>query len=239
MKRLLALLFSLLVPHEAHAAVACAVGTTSQGEFPAATSSSGALNFTVVGGANHLLVVLQGFASNPGALGTATWNGTSMTTAAGSPFCNGAGGCVAIYYLLNPAAGNNLFAQSWATSVRSSPQGEECSVVNTSTPVANINSATGTSATAAATITTVNGDAAIAMMVNNNVGISTRSQTEMAAIAGSTNIYDGNFGLASGASVVFSWVLTGSATWVVAGLNIKAGTASGGGGGLMISGSGQ
>lgn len=201
--------------------VAFVTGMSNPGESAAATSFNNITGYTAVGGATHVMVLAASWNADPGAITTMTWNGTPMTKF-GSTIVATAG-AIAFFFLINPAAGAKILNLVWTNSVSSCFLIGEFSGIDTSTPLANLNSATGNSSTPAVSITTKSGDAAMdAFTIAAVSGIASAGQTIIGDVAGSVNSYGNSYGLAVGTAVSFSWSLYQTNNWLDAGVDIQA-----------------
>ena len=185
------------------------------------TSYNGSINYTAVGGANHVAVFMCTFGGDPGTISTKTWNGTTVTQI-GTTVSNGTNNFIAFYYLLNPAAGNNNFNLVWTNSVVWGFTAVEFSGVDGTTPVSDFTSATGTSANPAVTVpNTVSGDGECDSMTTN--GTSYSSQTPGTTISNNNAAYTmaSAYQLASSTSVTDTYSTFGSTAWLCAGVRVR------------------
>lgn len=188
----------------------------------AATSFNGGVNYTAVGGATHVLVLQASWPADPGTITTANWNGVAMTPFGGTFGVTGAI-FTAFFFIVNPAAGANNVNLVWTNSTNLQGCVAEYSAVNITAPLANLNTATGTSTAPSVTVTTKPGDIAMGGMGANFSNVSSRNQIPIVGGDDATPVaFDYQYGLASGASVVCTWSTFGSAHWVATGVDIQA-----------------
>lgn len=178
-------------------------------------------NMTVGSGlTNSVLVVTASWNSNgtPTSF-TATWNGVSMTLV-GSTYSGATSSGSAIWCLAAPASGNHpiVVTLSGATSMGDNFVGATSyQKVNQTTPCANYTSAVNSStATASLTVTTANGDAAVAAWDKDTGSFTTFSGTLIFAdqTHGTTIDAASNYDFASGSSTVLTASVGSVITWV-------------------------
>lgn len=215
------------------------VSFVGAGSAPATVNAAGAIssiiNYTVAGGASNVLVIIVFFSADPGAFTTMTWNSVAMSQI-GTTQGNATDGFAAIFYLVNPASGSHTFNLVWTNTVAAAVYGQEFTGINTTTPLANLNSGTGTSSAPAVVVTTTSGDMACAGASIAGTNIASSNQT--AAVSGQWDSagYDADcrYGAASGSSVNCTWAAYGSDAWIAIGVDIQQASGGGGSGDVLM-----
>jgi hypothetical protein len=201
--------------------VAFVTGSSAIAGASAVTSFNGGVAYTAIGGASSVLVVSASWSADPGAITTFTWNGVAITQL-GTTFGSAGHGFIAFFYLLNPAAGANSLHVVWTNSVNCTFCAGEFSGINVTTPLANLTTNSGTSATSSVTIPTTAGDAVMQSSTAEFSNRSGQNQTLIADGSDGTSAYITQYGLAGGSSVTASVTTFGSVAWSAAGVDIQA-----------------
>lgn len=181
---------------------------------------------TVTGDVNRYLAVslCTGFDAT---ITSITYTGVALTQRLTQ--LNAAGTRKVWYYdLVAPAAGTNNIVVTFGESNAASICGQSCYGVDQTTPRSNTNTASGTSAAPAMTLTSAVGEIALAFVGWRSVGPIT--DTPDATWTTDSNLENGSQG-GSGAhedgaaSVTRTDALSGSASWAVVGASLTAGAA--------------
>lgn len=209
-------------------AVALDVKGTELFSGTAVSSVSSSTSITVGSGANRalLLVVIWQTLTVPTAI-TFTWNSTALPLIASTSLgTSGAASNVQIYGMVNPTSGTLAFSGSWTgtreyTMMLVAYTGVDQTGGATSFPHGT--TASGTSVTAATTITTANGNAVIGCYGNSGTNWSAVSNTSLFIDNANPTTYvsAANFALSTTSSQVLSATVASTA-WVAAGCDILA-----------------
>jgi len=179
-----------------------------------------------IGGSANLLVVcfsLQDVGSACSGL-SATWNGVSMTAGPLLKTIAGNGDTAAIFYLINPATGNQTLAGSWTGSGDLYLGCASFIGVDTTTPIVTADNQT--SATNV-TIPTANGDATVSCSVRD-ANDPTVSFTKFYGAQDLNPGGAGQYKLSTGSSDAHTFTYSGGASQATVGVHILASAGGGG-----------
>lgn len=190
-------------------------GAASQASPFSYLSSAGTVAGSIGVNSNRVLIVFVGFAGITSSALSVTWNSVPM-----SPITSMAALASSydlyLYGLIAPATGAQTLAVSWTGGTAASIWLGGVSVFNAdqATGWDNAGTDTGAASPASSTITTTNGDMAIAGHVNNNGGSTAISvgTSDWIDTAFSGNAAQGR-NPAVGASTVLTWTYTGAFAW--------------------------
>lgn len=186
-------------------------------------SNAGTVAGSVGANSNRVLIVAVcfGFGSSAGSVTAPTWSGTSTTLITSASTTNAQ---TFLYGLIAPATGAQTISVAWSGAASNIALGA-VSLFNAdqTTGWHNSGTDTGTGTSASSTITSANGDMAIASHCNDNasgtsIGTGTSDWIETA--------FNGNYAEArnpaSGASTTIAWTLGSSVAWANAKVDVIA-----------------
>jgi len=204
-------------------------GFSSQTSPASYVSNAGDVTGTVGSGADRIMVCFI-YASGSLTTPAMTWNSSSMT-AVGTPLTLGAGFVLYMFAIDDPASGNQTLATTWTGGAVDIATG--CIAVAGSSGWQNPNNAGPTTSTAPTlTITSANGNFAVAALADNNSPSATIGGG--ATSAWNERDLNGNFNAgylaSSSGSTVISWTIGSSVEWGVTGIDLVA---AGGGGAVQ------
>jgi hypothetical protein len=210
--------------------MAVAVDATGTEQNSASATSLAYTGITVGSGSNRALIVTFGISNGTAPTGvTATWDngGTNQAMTSISSVANG-GITTFVYGLRNPIAGNKTLQIAWTNTNEISA----CAIsftgvdqVSDATAFPHNNSSTGSSTTASLTITSASGNIPVTSMATAQLP-SAPNQTQIYLNTAMVNSY-GAQRAAGSASVSFTWTITPTGNWCMAGCDVAQVAAAG------------